>query len=367
MTVVASPPAGSTAPGGSNRRVAVLTDAIAAELPAPGELRVPAAARAAYLAARRTLMPPAAPLVVVVRTEEEAHRLADDLRSWLASGHVRVLPERAALPLERALPEHEESGERLEVLGELTSGRHHVVVIAPLQALAQRTLSAEQLAAGRIELTRGARVAQRTLLGRLVAGGYDPVVEVSGVGEFANRGGIVDAWPPGSADPLRIELFGDEIESIRAFDPMTQGSRRRLEHATLLPASEFLPPGGWASLAERAPADRSEQLDEDLAKLEQGDLAEAAETWAALLTAGPATEHLPRNAHVVLTDGDELRAIAGELDAQAADRRATLVDNGELPGDWLLPYAARAALAWLEERASERLEEQADADAGFGV
>ncbi len=366
MTAVASATAGSASPGGVNRRVAVLTEAIAAQLPVTGELRVPGPARAAYLAARRAVMPPAAPLVVVVRTEEEAHRLADDLRSWLTSGHVRVLPERAALPLERALPEHEESGERLEVLGELASGRHHIVIIAPLQALAQRTLSVEQLGAGRIELTRGARVAQRTLLGRLVAGGYDPVVEVSGVGEFANRGGIVDVWPPGAADPLRIELFGDEIESIRAFDPMTQGSRRRMEHATLLPASEFLPPDGWSSLAERAPMVRGEQLDEDLARLEQGDVAEAAETWAALLTAGPASEHLPRNAHVVLSDTGELRAIAGELDTQATDRHAALVEHGELPADWPLPYDARAALASLEELGTERLEEQADTDAGFG-
>ena len=62
-------------------------------------------------------------MVVVARNEDEAHRLADDMAAWLPTGSVRVLPERAAMPLERALPEHDESAERLRVLAWLAS--HH--------------------------------------------------------------------------------------------------------------------------------------------------------------------------------------------------------------------------------------------------
>ena len=102
-----------------------------------------------------------------------------------------------------------------------------------------------------------------------------------------------------------------------------------------------------------------------LARLEQGDLSEAAETWAALLTAGPAAGHLPGSTHLVLTDSSELRAIAAELDAQAAERREGLVASGELPVAWPLPYEAVATLEALEGRAAERLEEQAAQDAGF--
>ncbi len=280
-----------TAPtrSGADRRVAILSAEIASRLPGATRepLRVPEAARAAHLAARRAGVHDMAPMVVVVRTDEEAHRLADDLAAWLPSGQVRVLPERAALPLERALPEHDESAERLEVL-DLLAGRHHgLVVVAPLLALVQRTLSPAQLAAGRVALKVGERVDRRTLLTALVHGGYEAAVEVSGVGEFANRGGIIDIWPPGAAEPLRLELFGDEVESMRAFDPMTQGSRRRLERATLLPASEFLPVDGWEALPGRTPQLPSDALRADLVRLEQGDVAEAAETWAALLTVGP--------------------------------------------------------------------------------
>ena len=340
-------------------RTAALTPELVGSL-ASGPVRVPAAARPAYLAARRLSLAPARPLVVVARNDDEAHRLADDLDAWLHGATIRVLPERASLPLERALPEHEESADRLDVLGLLGAGERNFVVVAPLLALAQRSLSPEQLRAARVSLRVGERVAQRSLLTSLVAGGYEAAVEVSGVGEFANRGGIVDAWPPGAAEPVRVELFGDEVESIRTFDPITQASRRRLDRVEMLPASEFL------RLADlHPPAQLSDLLRDDLARLEQGDLAEAAETWAALLTAGPAADHLPDGAHLALTDVVELRAIAAELDDQAATRRRGLAESGELPAGWPLPYDARATLAGLEAHADESLEEQADLAVGF--
>jgi transcription-repair coupling factor (superfamily II helicase) len=350
---------------GGDRRVAALVDALRPHLPESGVLRVPAAARGAHLAVRRASVAARSPMVVVARTDEEAHRLADDLAAWIGSSHVRTLPERAALPLERAHPEHDESGERLSVLAELASARPGLVLVAPLLALVQRSLSPAQVAAGRVTVGVGERIGQRSLLERLVGGGYEPSVEVTGIGEFAHRGGLVDAWSPGAPEPVRIELFGDEVESIRAFDPMTQASRRRLEGIDLLPASEFQPPDGWQAVVGTAPASLTDLLREDAARIAQGELGEAAETWVGILAAGPAADHVPEAAHVVLLDIDELGALARDLDRQAADRRAGLVEAGELPDDWPLPYDAAATLATLEERADERLEEQDGAEAGF--
>ena len=127
---------------------------------------------------------------------------------------------------------------------------------------------------------------------------------------------------------MRLDLFGDEVESIRGFDPVTQASRRRLEEVTLLPAGEFLPADGWDALPERAPGHLTELLQADLARLEQGDLAEAAETWAELLAGATTAEHLPASAHLVLTDDDELSALASALDTQAQDRRSALPARG---------------------------------------
>jgi transcription-repair coupling factor (superfamily II helicase) len=304
------------------------------------------------------------PMVVVARTDEEAHRLADDLSGWIGGSHVLTLPERAALPLERALPEHDESGERLSVLAELGTSHRGLVVIGSLLSFVQRSVGPAQLRAARTSVSVGERVGQRALLERLVAGGYEPTVEVTGIGEFAHRGGLVDAWPPGATDPVRIELFGDEVDSIRAFDAMTQASRRRLERVDLVPASEFLAPDGWERAVEGAPLG-SDQLREDAARLVQGDVGEAAETWAAFLTAGAAFDHVPDDAHLVVTDLDELRAMAGDLDRQALDRLAGLVDSGELPPEWPPPYAAGATLEGIVARADERLDEQADVDGDY--
>src|SRR5688572_20529796 len=315
---------------GGDRRVAALVDALQRYLPESGVLRVPAAARAGHLAARRAGVAASMPMVVVARTDEEAHRLADDLSGWIGGSHVLTLPERAALPLERALPEHDESGERLSVLAELGTSHRGLVVIGSLLSFVQRSVGPAQLRAARTSVSVGERVGQRALLERLVAGGYEPTVEVTGIGEFAHRGGLVDAWPPGATDPVRIELFGDEVDSIRTFDAMTQASRRRLERVDLVPASEFLAPDGWERAVEGAPL-TSDQLREDAARLAQGDVGEAAETWAVFLTAGAAFDHVPDDAHLVVTDLDELRAMAGDLDRQALDRLAGLVDSGELP------------------------------------
>jgi transcription-repair coupling factor (superfamily II helicase) len=349
---------------GGDRRVAALVDALRPHLPQPGVLRVPASARPAHLAVRRASLPASRPIVVVARTDEEAHRLTDDLVAWVGASHVRTLPERAALPLERALPEHDESAERLSVLADLGAGSRNLVVIGSLLAFVQRTLGLEQLRAARTSVRVGERIGQRILLERLVTGGYEPSVEVTGIGEFAHRGGLIDAWPPGGGDPVRIELFGDEVESIRSFDPMTQASRRRLEATDLVPASEFLPADGWEAVVEGAVV-ATDLLAEDAARLAQGELGEAAETWAAVLTAGAAADHVDGNAHAVLTDLDELRALAADLDRQAADRLDGLVAAGELPRAWPAPYDALGTLEVLAAQAGEVLEEQAATDGGY--
>ncbi|MGH2488968.1 MAG: transcription-repair coupling factor, partial [Candidatus Limnocylindria bacterium] len=340
------------------------------EPPAPGPLRIPGPARAAHLAGRRRTLDAGAPLVVVVETDEQAHRLADDLGAWLDEDTVAVLPERVALPLERSLPERDESAGRLEILARLGGSERHLVVVVPLAALWQRTLSVDRLRAARRRLRVGDQLPQRELVEGLMAAGYDPTPEVTGIGEVAVRGGLVDVWPPGQPDPIRIEQFGDEIDAIRVFDPTTQASRARRREVILLPAGEFSIPEPDALRAALSAqvgdlADLSETLQADLARLEAGDLGEAAETWITHLTAGPTADHLPADIHLVLTDVDQLRGRAAEADQWATERHAQLVASQELPPHWQLPYAATDTLSALFDRATERLEEGEAAEAGY--
>ncbi|HJT63951.1 MAG TPA: CarD family transcriptional regulator, partial [Candidatus Limnocylindria bacterium] len=310
-------------------------------------------------------------MVVVVETDELAHRLIDDLGAWLDADDVAVLPERGTLPLERALPERDESASRLEALARLTGAEHGLVVVAPIAALWQRTLSVERLHAARRRMKVGDHIGQRELVERLMAAGYDPTPEVTGIGELAVRGGLVDLWPPGESDPIRLEQFGDEVEAIRVFDPTTQASRSRRKEILLLPAGEFSIPEPQALRAtvEAQLGDvghLSATLQTDLARLEAADLGEAAETWITFLTAGPTADHLPKDAHVVLADVDQLRGRAAEADEWAAGRRSALVEAGELPPHWQLPYLAAETFGALLDRSAERLEGGDAKDAGFG-
>ena len=318
----------------------------------PRRCAVPSAARPAYLAARRLSLPRTTPLVVVVETDEQAHRLADDLGAWMSDESVAVLPERGALPLERAHPERDESAARLAVLARLAEPERDLVVVATLAALWQRTLSVERLGATRRRLRVGDRVPQRDLVHGLVAAGYDPTPEVTGIGELAVRGGIVDLWPPGEPDPVRIEQFGDEVDALRIFEPTTQASRAKRKEILLLPAGEFVVPApdDLAEALHKAVPDRgllSDTLQTDLARLEAGDAGDAAETWIRFLTAGPALDHLAIGCHVVLTDVDQLQAHARDADqwatrpafpprgnGRAARRLAAPVRRHRRPATW---------------------------------
>src|SRR5450759_864414 len=156
---------------------------------------------------------------------------------------VAVLEPRTALAYERSELVRDETAARGAALAAWRSGRARVLV-ASVQALLQHTLDPAEIPAQPRRLRVGTRVHQDELLRELLALGYDPVTEVAGRGEFARRGGLVDVFPSAASLPIRIEMFGDEIDSMRVFDPTDQRSLRPIEEVALLPASEFLVPSG---------------------------------------------------------------------------------------------------------------------------
>ena len=212
--------------------------------------------------------------------------------------------------------------------------------------------------------SRGLRLHQDALLRDLFGLGYVPVLEVAGRGEFAKRGGIVDVFPPSLPLPIRIEFFGDEIDSLRAFDPTDQRTVRSVEDAVLLPASEFLLPSGGATAIRaglgRAAARLPERLDADLTRFEGAEderlgatgggaaqpagatramvVGDAAEVWAAHLAPATGLDHLGPGTLLVLDEPGDIAEAAEFLWRQADERRAELIEAGELPKDWPSTY-----------------------------
>jgi transcription-repair coupling factor (superfamily II helicase) len=153
-------------------------------------------------------------------------------------------PSWEVLPHEVRLPHADVISERLETLVALThhaSGitRHVPLVVTSVVALLQRTFPAGLVRERTRTLTRGDRVDPLDLVKWLEEQGYEPEAQVTQKGEIALRGGILDVYPLISPWPVRMEFFGDELESLRQFDPLTQMSREEMTTVTIPPAGEL--------------------------------------------------------------------------------------------------------------------------------
>ena len=236
-----------------------------------GLVAVPHGAKS-YLAATLALAADGERLVWIARDAEIGDRVAEELGAWLGDPEaVAVLEPRTSLAYERSELIADETAARVAALAAWRSGRARVLV-ASVQSLLQHTIDPTDLPDAPRELRLGARIHQDALLRELFELGYVPVTEVAGRGELARRGGIVDVFPPSMALPIRIEFFGDEIDSLRSFDPTDQRTVGTIESAVLLPATEFLlPAGGAAAIRERlgrAAARLPERLAADLARFD---------------------------------------------------------------------------------------------------
>jgi transcription-repair coupling factor (superfamily II helicase) len=153
-------------------------------------------------------------------------------------------PAWETLPHEAKLPHADVIAERLETLIALSSNSAHpaprsALVVTSVSALLQRTFLPADLSSRTRSLKRGDQVDPLDLIEWLEDQGYEPEAQVTAKGELALRGGILDVFPPTSPWPVRLEFFGDELESLREFDPHTQVSRGEIEATTLPPAGEL--------------------------------------------------------------------------------------------------------------------------------
>ncbi|GFE57011.1 transcription-repair coupling factor [Geobacter sp. AOG1] len=193
----------------------------------------------AYLLAR--LMPElAAPLLIVTPDSESAEELWRELCFYDGEAEgILYFPSWDTAPFEPVSPHADITGQRLNALFRLMDGRARAVV-TPLAALAQRVLPQQTLGEVSHYLVSGEEAERETLLGKLVKLGYSHVPLVEDRGSFASRGGILDIFPPNLPEPVRIEFFGDFVDTIRTFDPVSQRSLRPLSELVLLPSREVI-------------------------------------------------------------------------------------------------------------------------------
>jgi transcription-repair coupling factor (superfamily II helicase) len=178
------------------------------------------------------------PLVVLAASARDAERLREEV-AWFAPGlAVHRLPDWEILPYDLFSPHPDLVSERLATLWQFAQGRFDVGIV-PVTTALQRLAPRSYLAGRTFDLAAKTRLDLAELRAQLVLAGYSHVQQVMGPGEFCVRGGLVDLFPTGSTVPYRIDLLGEEIETIRTFDVDTQRSIYPVSEVRMLPAREF--------------------------------------------------------------------------------------------------------------------------------
>ncbi|MCA1925603.1 MAG: transcription-repair coupling factor [Thiobacillus sp.] len=193
------------------------------------------AADALWLAERARHRPP---LAVVCASAWDAQRLTEELRWFDPALRVCIFPDWETLPYDNFSPHPDLISERLATLYQVARGEFDVLVVALTTALT-RLAPPAFLAAHTFFLKQKDRLDEAAFRAQLTLGGYTHVNQVYAPGEFSIRGGLIDLFPMGSALPYRIDLFDDEIESLRAFDVDSQRSLYPVPEIRMLPAREF--------------------------------------------------------------------------------------------------------------------------------
>ena len=291
---------------------------------------LPRASRLALLAALHADLN--VPILLLTNRADRALGLFDELNFWLGLERIFYFPEPTPLFYE-ALPWSDSTRrERLSVYSELAKylipgGEPDPVppvVIAPIRAVMTRSIPRRDFLRATQRLSAGDRRDLQETLQSWADLGYQYSNIVVQSGQFSRRGGILDIWSPSEALPVRVEFFGDEIDTLRQFNPATQRTTSALQKTMIFPASEALP-----GAAEKRGIPR--------ANLSEFNLPEIYQYPSSLM------DYLPDKA-LILLDGEEfITAAVNDIEEESAARFQALAAQNILPADFPVPY-----ISWSE-------------------
>ncbi|CAB3798156.1 transcription-repair coupling factor [Pararobbsia alpina] len=177
-------------------------------------------------------------LAVLCASAVDAQRLFAEIGYFAPEARVRLLPDWETLPYDSFSPHQDLISERLATLHDLDAGRCDILIVPATTAL-YRMPPASFMAAYTFEFAQGERLDEAKLKAQLTLASYEHVGQVMRPGEYCVRGGLIDLFPMGSPLPYRIDMFDNQVDSIRAFDPDTQRSLYPVREVRLLPGREF--------------------------------------------------------------------------------------------------------------------------------
>lgn len=269
----------------------------------------------------------ARPILYVTETSEKALLAYDEIGFWCPQADRYVFPAPEPLFYEHAGWSPTVHHDRIQTLAQLIrcqlpgleKPERSPLVIAPVRALMTRTLSRQDFIHHSRNLRAGQEISPAQLMKLWAETGYEPVDTVLESGQFCKRGGLLDVWPHSEAYPIRIDFFGDEIDSIHRFDPSTQRNFVLLQKAFVPPAAEVIPSLDPAvSIPPQTPAEfYLPLLEKDSVCL---------------------MDFLPKSTLILLEDGESMRIFGEELEKNAEDFREQCLREGTLDDSYPEPY-----------------------------
>jgi transcription-repair coupling factor (superfamily II helicase) len=282
------------------------------------------------------------PLLVACPTGSDAGQLFDDLRQFLPAidgqEQVVLFPAWETLPFERVSPSVETMGRRLEVLWRLRgTERTPAVVVTGVRALLQK-IGPDALTIEPITVRPGATLDADDLLATLVGYGYRREELVEHRGEVARRGAIIDVFPSTADAPIRIDLWGDEVDRLTEFSVSDQRSTVDLAEAHIFPARELLPSPAVRERASRLLADEPWGR-EQWERLAEGTVFDGMESWLPWLVERDllVTDLLADTGKVVLVEPRRMRDRADDLLAEEDDLARSLASTWARDADRAFP------------------------------
>ena len=282
------------------------------------------------------------PMLVIAPGPEDARRLHEQLVIWTGQEEaVLHFPETETLPFERLVSDIDTTHQRLRTLSRVIDPEGQpFIVVASTAAVAQKSIDRGAFESSTHTLYRGQHVELEEVMDLWRRMGYrvEPAVDAPGL--VSRRGGILDIFSVGSASPARIELWGDEIDSIRLFDPATQRSTGLVDSVTVIPAQETLP-----GLAEREELDRligsldmssctvatRERISDELALLLNGGDTDELNFYSGFFNRGSLLDYFPEDGVLALYRPSEIDETAWTNDERAHQLREVKERRGDLP------------------------------------
>ncbi|MCL2445980.1 MAG: transcription-repair coupling factor [Oscillospiraceae bacterium] len=290
--------------------------------------------------------------IVVTPDEAAATRLRDDLQAFGANAVFYPARDLSLRPSESRSREFEHA--RLAALDAMLEGRCDILTCS-VEAAMQLTVPPDTLQKNSFTLTASDEISVETLVAQLLGAGFTRAAQVDGPGQFAQRGGIVDVFPPQQTQPVRVEFWGETIDTIAPFDPETQRRGDSIDHLRIIPANEIVPESAaqllalvqdfLATVKGKGAVKMKQSLQGDIALLESGILPTSIDRYLPLIypTACTVLNYLEPGGLVLFAESFNVAQRAQAADKLALEDLRGLVDEGTLTAD-----LDKFALRWPE-------------------